>query len=481
MRGLVPGVGWSCDAFGDVSIPTSILASSVVHDSPLAGDNGLVFEPVEAEDEMPPVSESQRRLMWAAASGHGNSGVPKSVGKEFAAADPGGKLPATTTKDMAPEEMGLLRRLMSKFLGEEAKETEHNQGFDGQPIKGRAASVAFTTSDGRVLLVKRGKDEENYPDTWALPGGQVEDGEDYETAAKRECQEELGDCGQTFDGLKELDRTRTPNDFEHVTYAVPIKDAFDPKLNAEHSDFLWAPVTKLPEPIHPGVRKTIDGIILGDSTIDPDRRVVGKNQTYKYPAFDSLAHDEMPFAMDRRVIDDDGRLHVNGSIITSAQVNPYLGREIPGFEELGLDPDKKYMLYRDPAELEKSVASFNGIPILSQHQPVNADAHPKDLVIGAVSNPRWESPNIVADLVFWAKDAIDEIQNGKKADLSAGYAYKPVMSATNVDGKQADGVMSDIVANHLAQVSQGRVTNAHVADSMEEMQWEAIAAAIMAA
>jgi len=44
---------------------------------------------------MPPVSEAQRRLMWAAASKKGGAGgVSQSVGKEFAGADPGGKLPA---------------------------------------------------------------------------------------------------------------------------------------------------------------------------------------------------------------------------------------------------------------------------------------------------------------------------------------------------------------------------------------------------
>ncbi len=43
---------------------------------------------------MPPVSEKQRRLMWAAASKKGGvGGVSQSVGKEFAKADPGGKLP----------------------------------------------------------------------------------------------------------------------------------------------------------------------------------------------------------------------------------------------------------------------------------------------------------------------------------------------------------------------------------------------------
>jgi hypothetical protein len=42
---------------------------------------------------MPPVSQAQRKAMWAAASGKSTLGIPKKVGKEFAEADPGGKLP----------------------------------------------------------------------------------------------------------------------------------------------------------------------------------------------------------------------------------------------------------------------------------------------------------------------------------------------------------------------------------------------------
>ncbi len=43
---------------------------------------------------MPAVSEAQRRLMFAAAAKKGGAGgVSQAVGKEFADADPGGKLP----------------------------------------------------------------------------------------------------------------------------------------------------------------------------------------------------------------------------------------------------------------------------------------------------------------------------------------------------------------------------------------------------
>ena len=47
---------------------------------------------------MPPVSERQRRAMQAAAHGHSNIGIPKKVGKEFAKADSGGKLPKSKHK-----------------------------------------------------------------------------------------------------------------------------------------------------------------------------------------------------------------------------------------------------------------------------------------------------------------------------------------------------------------------------------------------
>ena len=36
---------------------------------------------------MPSVSRQQQRAMFAAASGHSTLGIPKSVGKDFAAAD----------------------------------------------------------------------------------------------------------------------------------------------------------------------------------------------------------------------------------------------------------------------------------------------------------------------------------------------------------------------------------------------------------
>jgi len=57
---------------------------------------------------MPPVSQAQRGAMFAAAAGKSTLGIPKKVGKEFVAADPGGKLPS-----VAPKRRGGIDQLRS--------------------------------------------------------------------------------------------------------------------------------------------------------------------------------------------------------------------------------------------------------------------------------------------------------------------------------------------------------------------------------
>jgi hypothetical protein len=51
--------------------------------------------------------------------------------------------------------------------------------------------------------------------------------------------------------------------------------------------------------------------------------------------------------------DDNGFLHVAVSNLTKETVNPYYGREIPGWQERGLDPERVYYGWRSGKELEK--------------------------------------------------------------------------------------------------------------------------------
>ena len=59
--------------------------------------------------------------------------------------------------------------------------------YAGLPTMFAAAAALFTSSDGRVLLVKP-----NYRDHWSLPGGILEHGEPPHEGCRREVEEELG-------------------------------------------------------------------------------------------------------------------------------------------------------------------------------------------------------------------------------------------------------------------------------------------------
>jgi hypothetical protein len=171
-----------------------------------------------------------------------------------------------------------------------------------------------------------------------------------------------------------------------------------------------------------------------------------------------LAYDRL--ALDRgsiRTVDKDGRLHVDLTPISKAVVNPYMGKEIPGFEELGLDAETVYNLYRDPVELAKAAPSFNKLPVLSEHVPVDAEDYAPDLVVGATGErASFSSPYLMQSMVVWAKPAIDGIVDNSKKELSCAYHYTPDMTAGNANGVAYDGVMRGILGNHLAIVVEGR-------------------------
>jgi len=164
-------------------------------------------------------------------------------------------------------------------------------------------------------------------------------------------------------------------------------------------------------------------------------------------------------AMDRsmRSFDQDGRLHVETSPITKANVCPYYGREIPGFKELGLDENKIYKLLRDPAELEKAAKTFNNIPVLIKHIPVSAEEPSQEDVVGSTgTDAEWSAPYLKNSLVIWVQLAIDAIESKQQHELSAAYHYTPDMTPGRFGNEDYDGVMRDIKGNHVALVENGR-------------------------
>lgn len=169
-----------------------------------------------------------------------------------------------------------------------------------------------------------------------------------------------------------------------------------------------------------------------------------------------------------RSYDKDGRLHVAVTPISKANVCPYIGKEIPGWDSLGLDPNKVYNMYRDPAELEKGAASFNNLPLLQKHIQVSADAPMKDDVVGSIgSDVHFDAPYLKASLCVWDAQAIALIDAQELDELSSAYHYVPIMEpGTTPEGEAYDGRMTNILGNHLALVEVGRAgPDVVVADS----------------
>ena len=313
-----------------------------------------------------------------------------------------------------------------------------NDAWDGVLDK-RAAGILFRTPKGKMLFLKRSKDGE-----WDTPGGGDDAGESPVQTAIRECQEEIG--FYPAGDLQLLDRQGDEKkglEYCMFTQEVPVK--FTPVLNDEHTDFVWAKMDDLPKPLHPKLEACLQekygAAMAGD--VRGDERDNGL----------SLAFDRGSV----RTYDVDGRMRVEMTNISKANICGYLGGEIPDWESLGLEEKRMYQLLRDPEELEKAAPTFNGIPLLNTHVPSMAWDHPKGKVVGTTgTDARFKAPYLQNSLVVWTQDAIQGIESGEQKELSCGYRYRADMTPGIYKGEKYDGIMRDIVGNHIATVIRGR-------------------------
>lgn len=180
-----------------------------------------------------------------------------------------------------------------------------------------------------------------------------------------------------------------------------------------------------------------------------------------------MPENRIIFAFDKQTArsrDADGRMRVKNCILSTAEINPYRGSEIPGYDALGLKPNHIYDLYRDPEEMRKAAATFEGVPLMIKHVPQTAEDPRKEYQAGAVHSVTFDGKHLRGDLLVSDGAAIDLIESGTAADLSCGYRYTPDMTAGEARGRRHDGVMRDIQGNHVALVDDGRASGAHVAD-----------------
>ena len=175
-----------------------------------------------------------------------------------------------------------------------------------------------------------------------------------------------------------------------------------------------------------------------------------------------------------RTKDSNGFLHIALTPISKATVNPYLGSEIAGSEEQGWDADKIYYGLRPADELEKAAGTFNGLPVLLEHHPIDAENPAKEWVVGSVgTDGKFEQPYLKNSMTITDAQAIQYIEDGTAKEISCSYRFTPEFKSgefTEADGSKVhyDFIMRNIEGNHVALVPEGRAgRDVRVADSNE--------------
>jgi len=447
---------------------------------------------------MPAVSEAQRRAMYAAAEGESRLGIPKKVGEEFVSKDeapqaagvvfvsprgrillmhrapdeknygghwdlPSGKADDGETPDQAArrevrEETGYEHAGAFKVL--DKVNTPSGMVFttfaapadkEFAPEMADGEHTGFTWADpqhlpqplhpsvAKVLGEHIGVTADMSPDDWTA----LRNGFAKWTREEEAEPEHAGDDSGKLNEKERAEADKTHSEREEMppeAFLEPAERKYPVKTKGAHGwsysrDLLLAAAREARMHGHEDLAKRADAI---------------RNREF---AQDSLAMDRESV----RKFDQDGHLHVGLTPISKAVVNPYYGREIPGWETLRLDGNKVYHLYRDPKELAKGAASFAGKPLLAMHTPVSADDHPKEVTVGAIGDAvEFRHPYLMAPLTVWDGEAIRAIENGDQKELSCGYQYEPDMTPGIVDGTSYDGVMRNIRGNHVALVTEGR-------------------------
>lgn len=347
------------------------------------------------------------------------------------------KITGVDAADMAGPEWDELQRLFDEWIDEERDEPEHaDDEFDAQLKRGLRRIFGFDGESAELREQHEGKLSERTRENIGREGSE-----------RREEMPESAFLGP--------DRT------------YPVKEKRDGKWVYTRNLLLAAErraVTQGRRDIANRARAIREREFGASGNIPGRDRALSRLAEDRKPGRIHLLDDRRQFsgtAFDRdttRTIDHDGRLRVSVANISKANVCPYWGREIPAYDELGLEPDRLYHLYRDPDELAKAAPTFNSVPILDEHRSSTADDHPRDLVIGTTgSDAKFVAPYLQASLVFWPQEAIDDIDNDERRQLSASYRYDADMTpGVTPEGEKFDGVMRRIRGNHVMLVSEGR-------------------------
>lgn len=136
--------------------------------------------------------------------------------------------------------------------------TFHDRGSISQAPSYGAGCMILSIRTGRFLFSLRPDDVDDEPKTWSLWGGKAEPGEEPIDTALREAIEETGIA---LSGSIQHLRRKQMSRFFYDTFLLTVDDEFDPVKTNESAGYVWAPLDKLPSPLHWGLKD-----LLGDYT-----------------------------------------------------------------------------------------------------------------------------------------------------------------------------------------------------------------------
>ena len=131
----------------------------------------------------------------------------------------------------------------------------HRIGKDGKKYWGeKGAGFLFTDGD-HILILRRA--ETHNKDTWGLPGGKTEPGENPYATAKRETEEEIGRMPTQVQRIGKFEEKDGLHSW--TTFIMRVNKPFgNIHLNKEHSDWRWVPInTILGYKLHPNLKENI--------------------------------------------------------------------------------------------------------------------------------------------------------------------------------------------------------------------------------
>jgi 8-oxo-dGTP diphosphatase len=103
----------------------------------------------------------------------------------------------------------------------------------------KISTSAFIINEERVLLVKRSKTEDPFPEHWELPGGKLEFGEIPEIGLKREVKEEVGIEVKIKNPYSVFSYIHNEKHYVDIQFfCCALSNTI--KLSHEHTEYLWA-------------------------------------------------------------------------------------------------------------------------------------------------------------------------------------------------------------------------------------------------